>query len=156
MVGHRCAYVATASTAYMTDFYAKLDKALQASKHGFAYLHVYSPCTTGWRFPSQKNIEVARKAVESNFVLLWEYTPEAGLRLTHPVDDPVPVREYLEALGKYRHLTSEQVAHIEHHIAENVAVIQGQVAAAPAASRASTPPGISSVRAAQDPAASRS
>ena len=76
---HRCEYVATASTAYMEDLYEKLDKALAASEQGFAYLHVYSPCTTGWRFQSALNIEVARKAVESNFVTLWEYTPEAGL-----------------------------------------------------------------------------
>jgi phenylglyoxylate dehydrogenase beta subunit len=117
----------------MEDLYSKLDRALEASKHGFAYLHVYSPCTTGWRFPSQKNIEVARKAVESNFVMLWEYTPEAGLRLTHPVDDPVPVAEYLEAMGKYRHLSPEQVEHIERHIAEDVARIRQQAAATPGA-----------------------
>ena len=124
MVGHRCAYVATASTAFMEDFYVKLDRALEASDRGFAYLHVYSPCTTGWRFPSQMNIEVARKAVDSNFVMLWEYTPEAGLRLTHPVDHPAPVAEYLEAMGKYRHLAPEQVEHIERHIAENVRLIK--------------------------------
>lgn len=129
MVMHRCAYVATASTAFMEDFYAKLDRALEASKHGFAYLHVYSPCTTGWRFPSQKNIEVARKAVESNFVMLWEYTPDDGLRLTHPVDDPVPVAEYLKAMGKYRHLSPDQVEHIERHIAEDVARIKQQAVA---------------------------
>lgn len=126
MVGHRCAYVATASSAFMADFYAKLDRALQASKRGFAYLHVYSPCTTGWRFPSRKNIAVARKAVESNFVVLWEYAPETGLKLTHPVDEPAPIKEYLEALGKYRHLTAEQIAHIERHIAANVAEIKRQ------------------------------
>jgi len=130
MVAHRCAYVATASTAFMEDFYAKLDKALQASKHGFAYLHVYSPCTTGWRFPAQKNIEVARKAVETNFVTLWEFTPQTGLRLTHPVDDPLPLAEYLQVLGKYRHLAPEQVEHIERHVAENVTFIKRQAAVA--------------------------
>jgi len=130
MVAHRCAYVATASTAFMEDFYAKLDRALQASKEGFAYLHVYSPCTTGWRFPSQKNIEVARKAVTTNFVMLWEYTPASGLRLTHPVDDPEPVAEYLQVMGKYRHLSPEQVEHIERHIAENVALVRQHDAAA--------------------------
>lgn len=135
MVMHRCAYVATASTAFMEDFYEKLDRALEASKHGFAYLHVYSPCTTGWRFPSQKNIEVARKAVESNFVMLWEYTPDEGLRLTRPVDDPVPVAEYLEAMGKYRHLTAHQVEHIERHIAADVARIKQQAAAAAGAAQ---------------------
>ena len=155
MVGHRCAYVATASTAFMADFYLKLDRALQASKTGFAYLHVYSPCTTGWRFPSKKNIEVARKAVESNFVLLWEYTPAAGLRLTRSVDAPVPLSEYLEALGKFRHLTREQVAHLEQRIAENVVEIKRHAAAEAAASPPSTQPGISSARAVQGPAESQ-
>jgi phenylglyoxylate dehydrogenase beta subunit len=133
MVAHRCAYVATASTAFMQDLYYKLDKAIQASKRGFAFLHVYSPCTTGWRFPSEKNIEVARKAVETNFVMLWEYEPEAGLRLTHPVDDPLPVTDYLKVMGKYRHLAPEQIEHIERHIAENVRIIKQQTSGAGAA-----------------------
>ena len=130
MVAHRCAYVATASTGFMEDLYDKLDKAIEASQHGFAYLHVYSPCTTGWRFPSEKNIEVARKAVETNFVMLWEYEPDSGLRLTHSVDDPQPVAEYLKVMGKYRHLVPEQVEHIERHLAENVRLIKQQAAAA--------------------------
>ena len=75
----------------MEDLYRKLDKAIAASKRGFAYLHVYSPCTTGWRFPSQMNIEVARKAVETNFVTLWEFDRAGGLRLTRPVDRPAPL-----------------------------------------------------------------
>lgn len=123
MVMHRCEYVATASTAFMEDLYQKLDKAIAASKRGFAYLHVYSPCTTGWRFPSQQNMEVARKAVETNFVMLWDYDPRNGLRLTHPVDNPLPVTEYLKALGKYRHLSPEQIAHIQGTIEQNVALI---------------------------------
>jgi phenylglyoxylate dehydrogenase beta subunit len=123
MMMHNCAYVATASTAFMEDLYAKLDRAIAASKRGFAYLHIYSPCTTGWRFPSQDNIAVARMAVETNFVLLWEFDPQAGLRLTHPVDAPRPVRDYLEVQGKYRHLSPEQVAHIEAGIERQAAFI---------------------------------
>lgn len=119
MMNHRCEYVATASTAYMHDLYAKLDKAIQASKRGFAYLHVYSPCTTGWRFPSDQNMEVARKAVETNFVMLWEYNPRDGLRFTRPVDKPLPVTEYLKAMGRFRHLSAEQIAHIQAKVEEN-------------------------------------
>ena len=123
MVMHNCEYVATASTAFMEDLYAKLDRAIAASKRGFAYLHVYSPCTTGWRFPSQKNIEIARKAVETNFVTLWEFDPANGLRLTRPVDRPAPLADYLEALGKYRHLSEEQVAHLQSWVDRNVAFV---------------------------------
>jgi phenylglyoxylate dehydrogenase beta subunit len=136
MVMHNCDYVATASTAFMEDLYDKLDRAIVAAKTGFAYLHIYSPCTTGWRFPSDQNVEVARKAVETNFVLLWEFNPRDGLRLTHPVDNARPIDEYLEVLGKYRHLDPDQVAHIERSLANNLARIQGFAAAKGTASAA--------------------
>ncbi|MFA7282686.1 MAG: thiamine pyrophosphate-dependent enzyme [Sterolibacterium sp.] len=118
MMWHRCAYVATASTAFMEDLYEKLEKALAASDHGFAYLHIYSPCTSGWRFPSGNNIEVARKAVETNFAILWEYEPDQGMRLSRPIDKPLPVVEYLKLLGKFKHLDAAQIQHIEHHVVE--------------------------------------
>jgi len=124
MVNHRCAYVATASTAYMEDLYAKLDRAIEASKTGFAYVHVYSPCTTGWRFPSDQNMEVARKAVETNFVMLWEFTPSEGLRFSRSVDDPLPVTDYLKAMGRFRHLSAEQIEHIQGKVVENSKFIQ--------------------------------
>jgi phenylglyoxylate dehydrogenase beta subunit len=124
MMMHNCEYVATASTAFMEDLYAKLDKAIAASKRGFAYLHIYSPCTTGWRFPSHENIEVARKAVETNFVMLWDFNPRDGLRLSRPLDDALPIDAYLEALGKYRHLEPEQVAHIEGTVEKNAGFIR--------------------------------
>lgn len=124
MMNHRCAYVATASTAYMEDLYDKIDCAIEASKTGFAYVHVYSPCTTGWRFPSDQNIEVARKAVETNFVMLWEFTPQDGLRFTKPVDDPLPVTEYLKVMGRFRHLTPDQIEHIQNKVVENTQFIQ--------------------------------
>lgn len=130
MVNHRCAYVATASTAFMHDLYDKLDKAIVASKNGFAYLHVYSPCTTGWRFPTDQNMEVARKAVETDFVLLWEFTPSSGLRFTHRVDTPLPVTEYLKAMGRFRHLDDDQIRHLQAKVEENRAIIE-QIAANP-------------------------
>ena len=124
MMMHRCAFVATASTAFMEDLYAKLAKAIEASKHGFAYLHIYSPCTSGWRFPSQANIEVARKAVETGFVMLWEYAPEDGLRFTQAIDHLRPLGEYLEALGKYRHLDAAQVAHIQAQLEKDLGLLK--------------------------------
>lgn len=114
MVMHNCEYVATASTAFMEDYYAKLDKAIRASKRGMAYLHVFSPCPTGWRFPFDMLIEIGRKAVLTNMVPLWEYSAEDGnLRFTHSVDNPLPVRELLSLIGKYRHLNDEQEEHIQ-------------------------------------------
>jgi len=114
MVMHHCEYVATASLAYMEDYYTKLDKAIELSKKGMAYLHVFSPCPTGWRYPPSNLIEVSRKAVETNMAPLWEYTDKDGsIRFTKSVDSPLPVNTYLSLVGKYRHLSEEQVNHIQ-------------------------------------------
>ncbi len=114
MMMHNCEYVATASTAFMEDYYEKLEKAHEASKKGMAYLHIFSPCPTGWRFPPEKLIEVGRRAVRSNLMPLWEYTDETKeFRFTHPVDDPIPIKEYLFQIGKFRHLDDSQLEYIE-------------------------------------------
>lgn len=67
-------------------------------------------------------------AVETKFVMLWEFERATGLRLTWPIWHPAPIGDYLVAFGKYRHLNAEQVAHIDGRIAGNVARI-GKLAA---------------------------
>jgi phenylglyoxylate dehydrogenase beta subunit len=125
MVMHNCEYVATASMAFMEDYYAKVDKAVKASKKGMAYIHVFSPCPTGWRFPPSKLIEVGRKAVETNMVPLWEYINEEGrLRFTHPVDNPLPVEAYLSLVGKYSHLSEEQIAHMQETVDKQIGILR--------------------------------
>jgi phenylglyoxylate dehydrogenase beta subunit len=124
MVMHQCEYVATASMAFMEDYYAKLDKAIDAAKKGMAYLHVFSPCPTGWRFHTSKLIEVSRKAVEANMVPLWEYNNEDGaIRFTHSYDNPLPVEAYLSLVGKYNHLSKEQIAHIQETVNRQIGVL---------------------------------
>jgi phenylglyoxylate dehydrogenase beta subunit len=121
MMMHNCEYVATASTAFMEDYYEKLDKAIEAAKRGMAYIHVFSPCPTGWRFPPAKLIEAGRKAVETNIVPLWEFTAEEGrLRFTRSPDNPLPVQEYLKLIGKYRHLSDEQIEHIQKKVDKDI------------------------------------
>ncbi|MBF0166604.1 MAG: phenylglyoxylate dehydrogenase [Alphaproteobacteria bacterium] len=124
MMMHNAAYVATASSVFMEDFYRKLDKALAASKQGFAYLHLYAPCPSGWRFPASLTIDVCRLMVESNFVTLWEYTPETGLVFTRPTDKPKPLESYLKAIGKYRHLAQEQVDRIKKLLEDRLAMLK--------------------------------
>jgi len=126
MVLHRCEYVATASMAFMEDYYAKLDKAIEAAKKGMAYIHVFSPCPTGWRFIPSKMIEVSRKAVETNMVPLWEYINEEGLiHFTYSVDNPLPVESYLSLVGKFSHLDEEQIGHIQGNTDQNIELLMG-------------------------------
>ena len=124
MVMHNCEYVATASMAFMEDYYAKLDKAIEAAERGMAYIHVFSPCPTGWRFSPDRLIEVARKAVETNMVPLWEFENKVGrICFTHPVDNPLPVQDYLSMIGKYRHLDEGQIAHIQEKTEERIEIL---------------------------------
>ncbi|MBW2064605.1 MAG: 4Fe-4S binding protein [Deltaproteobacteria bacterium] len=125
MVMHNCEYVATAAMGFMEDFYAKLDKAIEASKRGMAFLHIFSPCPTGWRFPPSQLLEVTRKAVETNMAPLWEYEKEMGrIRFTVPAEDPLPVREYLKLIGKYRHLDEEQIQYIQRKTEERIELLK--------------------------------
>jgi len=135
MTMHNCSYVATASPAFMEDYYAKLAKAIEAAKTGMAYLHVYTPCPTGWRFPSSMTTEVCRMQVRTNFIALWEYEPDKGLRFTHREQRPQPVGNYLKLIGKYRHLSEEQVAHIQRTVDDKIAYLQ-QLAQIPSPSAA--------------------
>ncbi len=131
MVMHNPSYVATASTAFLEDYYAKLEKAMEASRTGFAYLHVYAPCPSGWRFPTSMTTEVARLGVETNFHPLWEFTPAEGVRFTRPVGRPRPVTDYLGGIGKYRHLSAAEIAMIQAKVDERLAALVRFVAAAP-------------------------
>jgi phenylglyoxylate dehydrogenase beta subunit len=134
MVMHNCEYVATASTAFMEDYYSKLEKAIEAATKGMAYIHVFSPCPTGWRFPSSKLVEVGRKAVETNVVPLWEYAYQEGhIRFTHSVDNPEPVQTYLSLTGKYKHLDAKQIAHIQEQTQRKIEVLKNFTEARPQA-----------------------
>lgn len=108
---HGLEYCATASPSNMADFVAKVQKGLAASKEGFAYLHVFSPCPTGWAYKSEKAIEVARKAVASNVFPLWEMD-ENGYKLIEN-KKPITVAEFVQGIGKFKSLTPEVIESIQ-------------------------------------------
>ena len=68
MLMNNCEYVATTSTAFMENNYAKLNRTIAASKRGRVCIHVYSLCPTGWRYQPELLIEIGRKAVQTNMV----------------------------------------------------------------------------------------
>lgn len=109
---HGLTYCATASPSHMADFVAKIEKGLAASKKGFAYLHVFSPCPTGWAYPADKAIEVARNAVKSNVFPIWEME-EGTYRLNFKNKNPMSVEEYVKGIGKFKSLTPEDIQSIQ-------------------------------------------
>lgn len=114
MAMHNIEYCATASPSNMADLVAKIQEGLAASKRGFAYLHVFSPCPTGWKFAPDQSIEVSRKAVASNMFPLWEM--KNGKYKLNENKKPIPVAEFVNGIGKFKSLTEDDIAAIQHMV----------------------------------------
>lgn len=114
MAMHNIEYCATASPSNMADLVAKIQKGLDASKRGFAYLHVFSPCPTGWKFAPNMSIEVAKKAVASNMFPLWERADGKFTLNRNPA--PITVAEFIQGIGKFKKLTPEEITAIQNMV----------------------------------------
>lgn len=116
MAAHGIPYVATACVSYPQDLVSKLKKA--KGTKGTKYIQILAPCPPGWRFPTEKTIEMGRLAVRTGMWALFEIengefklsTPSAAL-----VDKAKrkPVEEYLTRQGRFRNLTKEDILVIQ-------------------------------------------
>ena len=112
MAMHQIEYCATASPSHMKDMVEKIQKGLAASKKGFAYLHIFSPCPTGWGYGSHMSITMARRAVESNLFPLWEMA-EGKLTVNVKPAHPLPIADFVKSIGKFKALSDEAIAAIQ-------------------------------------------
>ena len=113
---HHIPYVATACTSYPNDLFQKVVKA--AETRGPAYLHIFTPCPTGWRCPSDITIKIGRMAVESGIFNLYEIV-DGVKKLTLEVPQRRPVADYFKAQGRFRHLKEEDIAYIQSRVDED-------------------------------------
>jgi pyruvate/2-oxoacid:ferredoxin oxidoreductase beta subunit len=105
---HGNVYAATASPAYPKDLMRKVAKAKAAKKP--AFLHVQTPCPTGWEFPDERAIEIARLAVETNFFPLYEYD-NGEVKVKKPAKKKKkPVEAYLKTQGRFSHMSDSDIA----------------------------------------------
>lgn len=118
---HNVEYVATASPSNMKDLVEKVQNGLESSKHGFAYIHIFASCPTGWGFESESSIDIARNAVKSNFFPLFEV--KDGKWEVRENKKPIPVAEFLKMSKKFRHLTNDDIRDIQNMVDERVELI---------------------------------
>lgn len=114
MLNHGISYVATATMAYPDDYALKLTKAKEV-RNGMSYIHLFSPCPTGWGLDEDKGLDAARLAVETNHFPLWE-AEDGKVRLTFEVAKPRPVQEYTSLLGKYSHLSEADLEIVQQSV----------------------------------------
>ena len=114
---HDVPYVAAASVAYPEDLTAKVIYGKEL--RGFRYVHIHSPCPTGWGYDPKETVKIARLSVESGLWPLYEILEGRKLRLNFKPARLRPVGEALRAQGRFRHLTDAEVAAIQERVTEN-------------------------------------
>lgn len=115
VAAHNVPYVATACPSYPLDLMNKTRRALDTE--GPKYMHVLSPCPTGWRHGIDMAIEMGRLAVETGVFPLYEVS-DGKLELSIAMDRRKPVIEYLKPQGRFRHLKPEDVEKIQAQVDE--------------------------------------
>ena len=109
---HNIPYVASTSIAYPLDLFEKVQKA--AAIRGPSYIHCHSPCPTGWGIDTKDTIKVARLAVQTGAIILYEI--ENGVRkLSKKRGRNKPIELYLEHQKRFRHIlgNTETLAQIQ-------------------------------------------
>jgi len=109
-LAHNIPYAATATPAYPFDLMNKTRKALDVN--GPALLHVLTPCPTGWRFDIDRGIDYSKLAVLTGLWPLYE-AAEGKVRLNVQVTRREPVKKYLEAQGRFKHLRPQDIEAIQ-------------------------------------------
>ena len=102
MVAHGVPYVAqTTFIGNFSDISEKARKAIYTP--GAAFLNVMAPCPRGWRYPTEKMMEVTKRAVETCVWPLYEVI-EGKYYLNYMPKNKLPVEEYLKMQGRFAHM----------------------------------------------------
>jgi len=119
MAAHRIPYVATTCPSYPVDLIEKVEAAKKLN--GTRYVQILVPCPSGWRYPSEKSIEIGRLAVETG---VWPlFTIQNGKFSLSVVSERLldssrrrPIKEYLEVQGRFNHLSDTDIDEIQHFV----------------------------------------
>jgi pyruvate/2-oxoacid:ferredoxin oxidoreductase beta subunit len=116
LVAHRIPYAATANIAFPDDLVRKVQKA--KGLKGSRFIHIYASCPTGWRIPSEMSVKIARMAVQTNIIPLYEV--ENGIKYTiNYKPKEYLVREYFKLQGRFRYLTDRDLDQIQEMVNED-------------------------------------
>jgi len=101
VAAHRIPYVATATVAYFKDLENKVKKALNIK--GPKYIQIHCPCPLGWAFDPALTIKVAKLAVQTGLIPIFEME-NGKITSKRRIARKQPVEEYLKLQARFRHL----------------------------------------------------
>jgi pyruvate ferredoxin oxidoreductase beta subunit len=110
---HEIPYVATACPSHYRDLMTKVKKAMDTQ--GPTYLHILSPCPTGWRCATDDAVGIGRLAVQTAMFPLYE-VENGKYKLNYNPATLKPVVDYLKPQGRFRHLSDKDIARIQARV----------------------------------------
>ena len=116
MEAHGIPYVASTSAVYPTDLYDKVVKA--RGIHGLRYIHMNTPCPSGWGFDPKDTVALGKLAIDAGLVVLYEIE-EGAFRLTGRSASlarsgrKATVAEYVKTQSRFRGMSAETVAAVQ-------------------------------------------
>ena len=99
---HNIPYVAqTTFLGNMKDLHEKSEKAIYTE--GAAFLNVLAPCPRGWRYSTEKLMEMCKVAVETCYWPLFEVI-NGEWKLSYRPKNKLPITEFIKDQGRFAHL----------------------------------------------------
>ena len=99
--GHHIPYAAQASLHNWRDLMNKIKRALDTK--GPTYINVLQPCCTGWGFPPDMTVEVARIAVETCAWPIYEVV-DGKVKINYKPKKKLPVEEWFKMQRRFAHM----------------------------------------------------
>lgn len=118
MAAHGAPYVAQVAPNKWKDMNKKIKRAIDTD--GPTFINAMSACTTEWKFDSDKTVEVSDLAVDSLVFPLFEIVNGVELNITYRPKNIIPVRDYLAAQGRFKHLFKPENEHIVEEFQKDV------------------------------------
>jgi pyruvate ferredoxin oxidoreductase beta subunit/2-oxoisovalerate ferredoxin oxidoreductase beta subunit len=116
MGAHKIPYCASACSCFPDDLRRKVEEAKKIK--GMKYIHILSPCPTGWRYPESLTANIGRLAVETKYYPLYEIRSGQEYKITHHPKN-LPVEDYLLAQGRFKHLVQKDLDTIKEEVDRN-------------------------------------
>ncbi|MGD1004978.1 MAG: thiamine pyrophosphate-dependent enzyme [Methanoregulaceae archaeon] len=121
IAAHNPPYMATACGAFPQDLFKKVQKAL--TFRGPSFIHILTPCPPGWRYSTEKTVEIGKLAVKSGMWVLYER--EYGkLSISSPskvaIKKPIPLEDYLTPQGRFKGIDEKTLNILKQQVAKNL------------------------------------
>jgi len=110
MAAHGSPYVAQVAPNKWKDMVQKIQRGL--ATEGPVFINAMSACTTEWKFLPEDTIAVSDLATDSLVFPLYEIIDGTKLNITYRPKNILPVKDYLGAQGRFKHLFKPENKHV--------------------------------------------